>query len=113
MPAGFSLTPIEPYEGLGSRYFLSLNVYLAGGLAPGLRAEWSTYVRKDGDSAIFFMIVEAETSGYSIDSLNPFNPITLPADVFGYKLDDSVLKIRGKSYRASNSNKSSSTPATV
>jgi hypothetical protein len=85
LPRGFKLAPIEPYNGIGKRYFLSLNVYLAGGLAPGYRAEWSVYTTKEGDPRPQFMIVEAQTSGFSID---PVDVITRPAEVFEYAFSD-------------------------
>jgi hypothetical protein len=90
LPGGFDLSPVEPYEGAGSRYYLSLNVYLAAGLAPGLRAEWSVYVTKEGSSRPNFMIVDLQTSELSID---PINIITIPADVFMYESDGNALKI--------------------
>lgn len=90
LPEGFSLAPIEPYRGLGNRYFLNLNIYLAAGLAPGLRAEWSVYVTRDGDPAPRFMIVETQTSGASLD---PVNRVTLPADIFEYELEGDILSV--------------------
>lgn len=90
LPRGFKLAPIEPYSGIGKRYFLSLNVYLAAGLAPGFRAEWSVYATKEGDRNPKFMIVEAQTSGFSID---PVDVITRPAEVFEYESDAGLLNI--------------------
>ncbi len=102
LPAGFVLAPIEPFEGAGKRYLLSLNIYLASGLAPGFRAEWSVYVMKAGDPNPRFMIVEAQTSGTSID---PVAIIAKPADVFDYVSDAGTLSIdiraSGTSFQAS------------
>lgn len=90
LPKGFELARVEPYDGLGNRYFLNLNIYLAGGLAPGYRAEWSIFVKKKGDPSPRFMIVEAQTNGVSID---PVDLITMPAEVFQYTNDDGILNI--------------------
>jgi hypothetical protein len=90
LPRGFSLARIEPFSGVGLRFFLSLNVYLAAGLAPGFRAEWSVYATKEGNPNPQFMIVEAQTSGLSID---PVDVITIPADVFEYESEAGVLSI--------------------
>jgi hypothetical protein len=79
LPKGFRLAPIQPYAGVPKDYYLSLNVYRAAGLAPGLRAEWSVYVTKDGDPNPRFMIVDVRTSTVSID---PVDLITVPADLF-------------------------------
>lgn len=90
LPAGFRLAPVQPVGSVAKDYYLSLNIYMAAGLAPGLRAEWSVYVTKDGDPNPRFMIVDVRTSIVSID---PLNVITIPADVFTYTSSGNALGI--------------------
>ncbi len=90
LPEGFDLARIRPLRRGVRRYFLSLNIYEAKGLAPGFRAEWSVYVTAPGDPVPRYMIVEAQSSTLSLDPVNRF---TDPADVFEYRLEDGVLDI--------------------
>lgn len=81
IPRPFHLAPVQPYPGVAKDYYMNLNIYLAAGLAPGFRAEWSVYVTKDGDPNPRFMIVDLQCSTYSID---PIHLITRPAQAFEY-----------------------------
>jgi hypothetical protein len=90
LPAGFRLAPVQPHPGVQKDYYLSLNIYNAAGLAPGLRAEWSVYVTKNGESVPRFMIIDVQTSEVSVD---PLNLITIPADSFTYTASGKALAI--------------------
>jgi len=81
LPPGFHLAPIQPHAGVARDYYMSLNIYLAAGLAPGYRAEWSVYAQKEGDTHPRFMIIDARTSTLSID---PITFITVPTKIFKY-----------------------------
>ncbi|MGE4605752.1 MAG: hypothetical protein AAEJ52_03315 [Myxococcota bacterium] len=74
------LTPIQCLESEPSFHCLTLNVYRVSGLANGLRAEWSVYVR-DSSGKPRYMIVEARADRGSMD---PIDIITRPGRV-GYE----------------------------
>lgn len=90
LPAGFRLAPVQPHPGVPKDYYLSLNIYNAAGLAPGLRAEWSVYVTRNGESTPRFMIIDVQTSEVSVD---PLNLITIPAERFTYNTTGNTLAI--------------------
>ena len=71
------LTPIACLEGDAPFHCLTLNVYRVSGLANGIRAEWSTYVRDPG-GVPRYLVVEAQTEKGSID---PVGLITRPGPI--------------------------------
>lgn len=70
LPPGFQLTPISILNGEQPRYYLSLNIYQVTIDQPTLRAEWSVYVTKDGDTAPRFLVIEAASSTDSFDPVS-------------------------------------------
>lgn len=69
LPEGFELCPVRCVEGEQADYLLTLNVYEVSGIAVGIRAEWSTYIRgEDGDPC--YMVLEAQSSEYSMDPVD-------------------------------------------
>lgn len=69
MPQGFELCPIRCLESDEGDYMLTLNVYEVTGIAVGVRAEWSTYIR-DETGCPRYMVVEAQSSEYSMDPID-------------------------------------------
>ena len=93
MPEGLELARLRTLRGGGKRFYLSLNIYEVQGLQgllTGFRAEWSVYVVKDGDPAPRYMVVEAQSSTFSLD---PVNGPTSAADVFEYRVEDGVIRV--------------------
>jgi hypothetical protein len=90
IPEGFELARLRTIRGGGKHYFLSLNIYETQGIAAGQRAEWSVYVTKQGDPVPRYMVVEAQTSTFSLDSVNGF---TTKADTFEYGLQNGVISV--------------------
>lgn len=87
LPKGFKLAKMSMIRGGEERYMMTLNVYAASGLAPGLRAEWSVYVTREGYSKQkFFMIIDIAADGKSLD---PVNLWTEPAEHFTYDVSPS------------------------
>jgi hypothetical protein len=62
----YPVTPLRCLEGEEPFYCLTLNMYLVSGLARGIRAEWSTYIR-DAHGVTRYMVVEARGSHGAID----------------------------------------------
>ena len=55
----------------------------------GIRAEWTTYVLKDGDPKPRVMMLETQTSEGSLDPVDLFSD---PADIFEYRrADDTII----------------------
>lgn len=69
LPADFQVCPIRCLAGESPDYILTLNVYEVTGLASGIRAEWSTYI-KDHLGKARYMVLEAESSSTSMDSVD-------------------------------------------
>ena len=69
LPTGFEVCPIRCIRDEESAYILTLNVYEVSGLAVGMRAEWSTYIR-DHLGKPRYMVLEALSSTTSIDSVD-------------------------------------------
>jgi len=78
---GFSLAPISILKYSRPDYFISLTVFDSAGERSDLRAEWATYVLKDGDPKPRVLLLEVQTPN---PALNPLNVISDPADVFEY-----------------------------
>lgn len=91
----FPLAPISCREGEPAFHCLTLNMYRVSGLANGIRAEWSLYVRDPGGTPRY-MVVEAQADSGSID---PVNLLTRPTDCThvhsGDLLESSVLDESG------------------
>jgi hypothetical protein len=81
LPPGFTITPISIVKHTRPRHYISLTVYEVAGERSGLRAEWTTYVLKDGDPKPRVMMLETQTSEGSLDPIDLFSD---PADVFEY-----------------------------
>lgn len=93
MPAGLELARLRTLRGGGKHYYLSLNIYEVQGLQgllSGFRAEWSVYVTKEGDPAPRYMVVEAQSSTFSVD---PVNGPTQAANLFEYGVEDGVIRV--------------------
>lgn len=65
------LAPIRCIEGDEPYHCLTLNMYRVSGLATGIRAEWSTYVR-DADGVPRYIVVDAECEKGTLDSVDGF-----------------------------------------
>lgn len=73
IPPEFTLAPMRCVAGDEPELLLTLNVYEVSGLAVGIRAEWSTYVY-DADGVPRYMVVEAQSSEYSMDPIDIITP---------------------------------------
>ena len=71
IPSPFSLCPIQCLDTDEPDYLLTMNAYQVSGLASGIRAEWSVFVR-DAINAPRYMIVEAWSSNLSMDPIHIF-----------------------------------------
>jgi hypothetical protein len=63
------LAPLRCLEGDDPFHCLTLNMYRVSGLAVGIRAEWSTYV-KDAGGTTRYMVVEAAADSGAVDPIN-------------------------------------------
>ena len=63
------LTPVRCLEGEEPFHCLTLNVYRVSGLANGMRAEWSLYVRDDS-GVPRYLIVDAQADSGSMDPIH-------------------------------------------
>ena len=89
LPPGFSLAPISILRHAPPHHYISLTVYEVAGERSGTRAEWTTYVLKDGDPNPRVMMLETQTSEGSLDPVDLFSD---PADIFEYsRADDTVI----------------------
>jgi hypothetical protein len=89
MPAGLELAELSIVRGERPAYFLSLNVYQAAGVAAGMRAEWSVYVREVASpSKVYFMAIDVASS---VPSFNVVDLATPPAPVFENTLEQSQI----------------------
>lgn len=78
LPEGFTFAPIRIIAGETPKYYMSLNIYAVSGLGGALsgnRAEWSVYVKNNGGRTSY-MVVEAKSSAFSLDSYNLFTAAT-------------------------------------
>lgn len=89
LPDQLSLCPIRCLEGEQPFHVLALNVYRVSGLANGMRAEWSVYVR-DETGAPRYLVVEARADAFSMDPVNVFTR----AGSVEHALDDGQLRSR-------------------
>jgi hypothetical protein len=88
LPPGFSLAPVRILRHARPDHYISLSVYEVAGERSGLRAEWTTYVLRAGDSNPRVMMLETRTSDGSID---PVDLVSEPADLFEYSRVDDTL----------------------
>jgi hypothetical protein len=65
----FELSPIRCLDGEEPFHCLTLNMYRVSGLANGIRAEWSLYI-KDDLGTPRYLVVEAQADSGSLDSVN-------------------------------------------
>ena len=86
IPPQFSLCPIRCLNTDEPEYLLTVNAYRVSGLANGLRAEWSVFVR-DATNTPRYMIVDARSSTSSMD---PVNIITKASTVI-HKREGNVI----------------------
>jgi hypothetical protein len=78
LPPGFAPAEVSVTADDPPRHLISLNIYAVSGLGgtlSGNRAEWSVYVSKDGGRPSF-MVVEARSSAFSLDSVSGFTRAT-------------------------------------
>jgi len=80
------LVPIRCLEGEEPFHCLTLNVYRVSGLANGIRAEWSLYVR-DPDGTPRYMVVEAAADSGSMD---PVHIVTRAGRVTHQRAEDRI-----------------------
>jgi len=75
IPSQFSLSPIKCLDTDEPAYLLTLNAYRVSGLANGIRAEWSIFVR-DAENIPRYMVVDARSSKFSVDPVSIITPKT-------------------------------------
>jgi hypothetical protein len=73
IPSQFSLSPIKCLDTDEPAYLLTLNAYRVSGLANGIRAEWSIFVR-DSENIPRYMVVDARSSQLSVDPISIITP---------------------------------------
>jgi hypothetical protein len=86
IPQHFSLCPIRCLDTDEPAYLLTVNAYRVSGLANGIRAEWSVFIR-DSTNTPRYMIVDARSSTSSMD---PVNIITKATTVI-HKRDGNMI----------------------
>lgn len=90
LPANLKLAKSKATARQPARYLLSLNIYESPDVLTGervYRAEWSTYVKDrtvPGADGHFFMVVDVDSSGASLNPVDLFTPPTQ----FDYRLLD-------------------------
>jgi hypothetical protein len=86
IPEKFSLCPIRCLEADEPEYLLTINAYRVSGLANGLRAEWSVFIR-DGENTPRYLIIDARSSQLSVD---PVDIITKASTVIHERKDNKI-----------------------
>lgn len=89
LPDGLELTPIRCLEGEAPFHAITLNAYRVSGLANGMRAEWSVYVR-DAQGVPRYLVVEAQSDSGSMDPVH----IVTRAGSMEHALDGDRLRTR-------------------
>lgn len=69
LPSNLSLCPIRCLEADEPDYFIVVNAYRVSGLANGIRAEWSVFVRDTNDIPRY-MVIDARSSTFSVDPID-------------------------------------------
>ncbi len=90
LPDGFELASMTTVLGSIPRDIVVLNIYEVQGLVSGFRAEWSVFVTKGDDPTPYYMVIEAQSSVLSLDSVNLFTP---PADRFDYSSAAGMISV--------------------
>lgn len=96
IPEHFSLCPIRCLETDEPEYLLTINAYRVSGLANGLRAEWSVFIR-DGENAPRYLVIDARSSQVSVD---PVDIITKASAVLHERQDKQVYTQIGEGAQA-------------
>jgi hypothetical protein len=96
IPEDFSLCPIQCLETDEPEYLLTINAYRVSGLANGIRAEWSVFVR-DAENIPRYFIIDARSSRKSLD---PIDIITKASTVIHERRDGKIHTQIGESDRA-------------
>jgi hypothetical protein len=99
LPPGFEVCPIHCIDGEEPDLLLTLNVYEVGGIAVGIRAEWSTYIRDDRGKACY-MVLEAQSSEYSMDSIDIITRKSRVEHVTGEQTTTVVENLQGGSFES-------------
>lgn len=86
IPSQFTLSPIKCLDTDEPAYLMTLNAYRVSGLANGIRAEWSIFV-KDSENIPRYMVVDARSSQLSVD---PVSIITPKTTVIHEKKEDKI-----------------------
>jgi hypothetical protein len=86
IPEHFSLCPIRCLETDEPEYWMTINAYRVSGLANGLRAEWSVFIR-DADNAPRYLVIDARSSTFSVD---PVDIITRASTVIHEQKDGKI-----------------------
>ena len=86
IPSQFTLSPIKCLDTDDPGYFIVLNAYRVSGLAKGIRAEWSIFVR-DANNIPRYMVVDARSSTTSVD---PVSIITKASTVVHERSGDTI-----------------------
>ena len=106
LPGHFSLCPIRCLETDEPEYWITINAYRVSGLANGLRAEWSVFIR-DAENTPRYLIIDARSSTFSVD---PLDIITRASTVIHEQRDGTIHTQIGEGERAFRSTISLSGP---
>ena len=96
LPEHFSLCPIRCLEIDEPEYWLTINAYRVSGLANGLRAEWSVFIR-DAENISRYLVIDARSSTFSVD---PVDIITRASIVIHEQRDGKIHTQIGEGDRA-------------
>lgn len=107
LPEHFSLCPIRCLETDEPGYWLTINAYRVSGLANGMRAEWSVFIRDAGNTPRY-LVVDARSSTFSVD---PVDIITRASTVIHEQRDGKIHTQIGEGDRAFRSTITLSSPA--
>ncbi len=92
----FPLAKIRILEGEEPRHYLTLNLYRVSGLANGIRAEWSLFIRDPENSKPRYLVVEALSDQRSLDSVDLLTKIgNVTHEVSGESLESLAVSERG------------------
>ena len=96
IPSQFSLSPIKCLDTDEPAYLLTLNAYRVSGLANGLRAEWSVFIR-DAENTPRYLVLDARSSQFSVD---PIDIITKASTVIHERRDGKLYTQIGEGDQA-------------
>lgn len=112
LPEHFSLCPIRCLEADEPEYWMTINAYRVSGLANGLRAEWSVFIR-DAENTPRYLVIDARSSTFSVD---PVDIITRASTVIHEQRDEKIHTQIGEgdhAFRSTITLSSPQSPATV